>query len=449
MGKYILWIFTLFIFSDVPLKAQEPLSLAQAIEMGLQNSYQLKSSGVLVSIAGNGNNWAEAGRLPVVNATVGFNNSFLFQENPASVLLEQTNLNNALNPGLNLNWLLYNGQRVKLTKEQLQQFENQSMLNEQGVVESLVQQISLAYYQTLLQQEQLAVLDQVLALSRDRIDYEKTRKEFGQAGTFDLLQTRDAYLSDSANYVLQLNNYQAAMRNLNLSMQQEDINKIYRLTDSLFFEPVIYSFEQLENELFSQNNELKLQQLNRDLARLNTQLREAAQKPTISLGSGLSYNASLANGEQKFSFSPEPQTIDGARANSFNAFVNVSASYQLYDGGIRKRAVENAKKQEMVAQFTVENVKQQLKNQLANLLASFEAQKNVAAVRKQSMSNARENLKIAAERFKGGLISSFDYRSVQLSFINAGQSLSLALFNLKSTEIELLRLTGKLAAQTN
>ena len=60
--------------------------------------------------------------------------------------------------------------------------------------------------------------------------------------------------------------------------------------------------------------------------------------------------------------------------------------------------------------------------------------------------NARNNLAISKERFDGGLISSFDYRAIQLAFVNASQSKLNALYNLKTTETELLRLTGQLVS---
>jgi outer membrane protein TolC len=295
-----------------------------------------------------------------------------------------------------------------------------------------------------VQQNQLEVLEEVLALSRDRIAYEEARQEFGQSVTFDLLQTRDAYLNDSTNYILQKNNLDAALRNLKLAMREDDLSTEYRLSDSLGFKPTDYALEALEQDLLSQNNSLKLQQLNRELANINTRIQESARYPTVSLGAGLNFNASLANGEQVFSFSPEPQTIDGARANTFNSFVNVTASYRLFDDGIRKRSIENAQKQELIAQYNTEDLKQQLRIQLANTLAGYDAQRRLVDVSRARVENDRQNLAIARERFQGGLISSFDYRTIQLNFINANQNLLNALFNLKSTEVELLRLTGKL-----
>jgi len=60
------------------------------------------------------------------------------------------------------------------------------------------------------------------------------------------------------------------------------------------------------------------------------------------------------------------------------------------------------------------------------------------------VNNSRQNLGIAEERFRGGLINSFDYRVIQLNFINASQSKLTAIFNLKSTETQLIQLIGGL-----
>jgi outer membrane protein TolC len=66
------------------------------------------------------------------------------------------------------------------------------------------------------------------------------------------------------------------------------------------------------------------------------------------------------------------------------------------------------------------------------------------AITESLVENARRNLEIGEERFRGGLINSFDYRTIQLSYINASQSQLNAYFNLKNTEIELMRLVGAL-----
>jgi outer membrane protein TolC len=47
--------------------AQDTLSLARAIQIGLQNNFDVQIGNLNVDIAKNNNNWGQAGRLPTIN----------------------------------------------------------------------------------------------------------------------------------------------------------------------------------------------------------------------------------------------------------------------------------------------------------------------------------------------------------------------------------------------
>jgi outer membrane protein TolC len=124
--------------------------------------------------------------------------------------------------------------------------------------------------------------------------------------------------------------------------------------------------------------------------------------------------------------------------------LNFSATYNLFDWGRRQKTIENAQMEEMIAQLNIEDQKRNLFSQLENTFATYNNQKRLLQLTDNLLENANQNLGIANERFKGGLINSFDYRSIQLSYINASQSRLNALLNLKNTEVELIRLIGGL-----
>ncbi|MEZ4988281.1 MAG: TolC family protein [Saprospiraceae bacterium] len=123
-------------------------------------------------------------------------------------------------------------------------------------MQNTVQSVISAYYGALVQRDQLDVLEEVLTLSRDRIRYQETRLEFGQAGTFDLLQAQDAYLSDSTTWLVQLNNYENALRNLQLLMGSTTPEN-YVLTDNLSSIETAYSYPELEQRMLQNNPDLK------------------------------------------------------------------------------------------------------------------------------------------------------------------------------------------------
>lgn len=429
--------------------AQEALSLSQAIDLAMQQNYALQIAQRNADIAENNNEWGTAGRYPNINLTLGLNNGFNDANNPASFTREITTLNTGVTPGIEAIWTLYNGNRVNLTKQQLEQLERLGQGNVRIAVENTIRSVILAYYATLIEQERVEIRRQSLALSRDRVNYESIRQEFGRASTFDVLQNQDAYLNDSTLFLQQGIAYENALRNLNLALGVDDLNKRYELTDRLDFVAIDYNTEALQTAMLANNQMLQNLYLNRDLSSIATRIQESAKYPSVSLRAGGAYNSSISNGNATLSSrdslgQPNILDLDAVRNNSLNFFLNFSVAYNLFDGGVRKRNIENAKTGELIAQLEVENMKRTLNTQLANTIASYNNQKQLLELTNQLVDNALRNLEIAGERFRGGLISSFDYRTVQLGYINATQGRLNALFNLKNIETELLQLAGGL-----
>lgn len=444
-SKYQYFSLLLAMCTLTPLAAQQNLSLEEAIATGLSNNFQVKLSQASVAVAENNNDWSLAGRYPQVDLTLNSNNGYSTTDNPASVVVESSVISNAVVPGIQANWVLYNGSRVSYAKDQLSKQVDLSNEQLRAEIQNTVQTITQAYYGALVQREQLEVLEEVLMLSRDRIRYQEARKEFGQAGTFDLLQAQDAYLNDSTTYLVQLNSFENALRNLQLSMGLTGPQS-YVLTDQLEQVETAFTFSELEQNLLQNNPDLKVSKVNIQLAELNTQLQRINQLPQVNLSAGGNYTVNVSTGSQTFNFGgmPNEQDLPGVASRTLRGFVNLSASYNLWDGGARHRRIETAQLQEIQSQLQFASQEQSLKVQLANTYATYQNQQNLVAITTELVDNARRNLEIAEERLRGGLINSFDYRSIQLGYINATQSRLNALLNLKNTETALLRLTGEL-----
>ena len=425
------------------LPGQE-LSMAEAIRVGLANSYQIQIADNNVEIARNENDPGFAGAYPDVNATFDVNNGYTNLNQPASFLQELSTASTGIVPGVNLNWILYDGGRVRLTRQQLEELQVRSEGDLKIAVENTIERIILAYYAVLLREEQLEVLEEVLELSRDRIEYEEVKREFGQASTFDILQTRDAYLNDSTTYITELTNYENAIHNLNRAMGLPELNREYLLTDTLTFDLPVYELGTLRANMLANNNQLNTLYVDRELAQINTRLRESERLPQVNLGAGATYNWSqnlfgtgtFADGNDR--------DLGGIRNQTINGFLNFGASYNIFNGGARRINIQNARIQELNAQLGIQQLELELNNQLANTYAAYLNERELVRVTTDRVENARRNLEIAEERFRGGLINSFDYRTIQLNYINASQARLQAIFNLKLTETELRRLVGDL-----
>ncbi|MCB0703890.1 MAG: TolC family protein [Saprospiraceae bacterium] len=434
------------LFANLNLTAQEApvnLSMSDAVELALQNHLQIQIAEASMDIARNNNSWEAAGRYPTISLVVNGPNSYTDQSNPANVALpESTSLATGANGTLDATWVLFDGFKVRISKEQLDLLEVQSQGNANVVVENVIQNVILSYYLAKLTEEQLAVVKEVLQLSADRVAYQNIRQEYGQASTFDILQTQDAFLSDSSNYLIQVESYQNAIRNLNRAMGVNELQTAYTLTDPLDSPPSVLDLEELRQRLISGNTNLRNALINQQLSSLNTDLAQSNRAPRVSLSTGATYSLSVnkINAVNPFTM----QEFGTATGKSFNAYANITASYTIYSGGARQRAIENALVQEQISYLNTQDLQQTLLLQLESAYGTYQNQLRLVELNKSLVENARQNLAISEERFKGGLINSFDYRTIQLSYINSNQALLNAVFNLKNTETTLMQLTGDL-----
>ncbi|WP_116126180.1 TolC family protein [Lewinella sp. IMCC34183] len=431
----------------------EPLTLSDAIQEGLENNYQIRIAANELEVARNNNDFALTEKYPLI--TLGINPGVGYRRlnNPASVVVQSATTNYTVGPSANVNWVIFNGGRIKVNKERLETLADLSAGQLQLQIENTVQDIINAYYNAVVQREQIDVLARVLTLSRDRIEYQRVRAEYGQGGTFDELQARDAYLTDSISLTQQRVDYRNAVRDLLQVMGSDDLTRNVELTDELTYDPTNYDPTNydpaiLEQRLLVANRNLQNLLINRDLAALQTQLVQTEYAPTVGIGAGVGYDFGVSVGTQTFEFGGDQpgreQELPGIASRTLSGNLGFTASYLLYDGGNRRVREQTARLQEITAQLDYQATQQQLRAALRNTLALYENQARIIGITEDLIANAERNLEIADERFRGGTINSFDYRQIQLNYANAEFQLLNALLNLKNTETELLRVTGQI-----
>ena len=421
----------------------QPLSRSQAIEMGLKNNFQIQISEANLESAQLNNTWKNTSRHITIDFNINSNQTAAFIS-PGAGFFQEDYENYSLAPtaSIDLSWTLFDGYKARINKTQFEMFESQQEVDLALSVEESIQAIINAYNQALLEGEQLEVLGEILSLSRDRIDEQEIRREFGQAGRFEIVQAKDAYFNDSINYVLQENVLDNSLRNLKLTIGEKDLDKKYTLTDSLSYKTGAYDYSALRRQMLANNNGVKGLQVARELARVEKELAESDKSPSINLGTGLQQGFDFSNSTAVPPGSSE--SFGTTTASNTNLYLQLSLNYRLYDAGRRKRAIESAEIQERVADLDMADLQRNLSTQLKNTLATYENQRQIVQLTETLILNARENLDIAEERFKRGQINSFDFRSVQLGLANASQSRLSSIFNLLNTETELIRLIGGL-----
>jgi len=417
----------LLVFSSVNGQGDE-LSLSLALDKALENNYGVIISRADQEIAEINNNWGNAGRYPTIGFDVSDNNSYN---------LSSSTYTNRLSAGAGLNWTLFDGFSVGITKSKLENMEDLSSGRLAVLIENTVEDIMLGYYNVLLQREQLEVLRTVMELSSDRYQYELKRQSLGGSVTYNVLQAQNVYLTDKSNFMSQEVVIRNSIRNLNFMMGEEPV-KTWIFDEPFEAETTSYILQDLLAKMKSSNQTLKNQYTNLLLQQDETSLREASYYPTLSVGAGMDYS----NTWTQTSGAP----IVGNQAVS--PYGNIRLSYDIYSAGVRKRAVEVARINEQVAQVEISQMEHALTNELLNLFDYYEVRVELLNVADENLEAALLNLSISEDKYRAGVINSFNYRDIQLIYLNAALRRLRAIYNLIDSKTQLTRITGGFLGST-
>jgi outer membrane protein TolC len=332
-----------------------------------------------------------------------------------------------------MNWTIFRGFGVRIQKERLEELEKLSEGNLAVVVENTLYSVILSYYNILLSQEQRDIARTNMELSRDRYKRAQHSQEIGTMVTYDVLQAKNAYLRDSSNYLSARSAYRNAVRELNYLMA-EPLDKTYRFTSGFEPDTSDFQFSGLVDKMLENNKTLRNQYMNLELARLDVRSAQSAYYPTLSLNASGGYSESETDYETM-------NQLDQSRSGG-DASVSLSVSYTIYEGNNRKRALKAAKIEEQISQVETEEMKQDLKNQLAQEYELYRVRKQLLQVADENLKAAELNLELSRQKFQNGTINSFNFRDVQQIYQDAAYNYQRAVFNVIQSYHTLMRLTG-------
>ena len=432
--KFKIIYILLVILIPLSSEGQDNLSLSDALRIGLENNYQIRVSGKNVEIAKNNNEWGNAGRYP--SLTLNLNQINRYDDRPSTSTLGDKYSTTSVTPGLNLGWNLFDGFAVNITKKNFETLQQLSEGSEALVVENSLQSIILAYYQVLLEKEKLNVVKELMNLSRDRYDYLLIKKEIGNAVTFDVLQAKNAFLSDSSAVLMQEMNLRSSETTLNLLLGVE-AGKDYILSGDLNVPLNDFTLSDLMSKMKSENKTLKNQYLNQRLLENSKNLSKSNLYPNLYL------NAGTDKSYARLKYQDIPQI----NSNSFDYYVNFSLSYNLFNGGKVKRSIKNAVIQEEIATIQTSELEHNMENALLTLFDFYNLRKQLYLLSEENLVSTKLNLSMSEEKFRSGTINSFNYRDIQIMYLNASFNRIEAIYNLIDANTELLRITGGIISE--
>ncbi|WP_052346159.1 TolC family protein [Hymenobacter swuensis] len=421
------------------------LTLAEAIRIGIENNYNIRLSRQDMRVAENNVTRGNAGQLPVVNGnfTRTFNRNNVRQESSSRPDPSIANgaKSNLLNANVAATWTIFDGFGMFIAYDRLQALEQSQQQLTRATVEETVASITDAYFVVVRESGKITSIEEALKIGQARIDLTQARVDVGVAAKVEVLTARVDYNADRSILIQQQEALQTAKINLN-NLLGRNPNLNFQPQDSIVVAQDLQRDAVLQS--IRQNNpRLQQARTNTEVATYDRKLVRASRFPQIGLTSGYGLNRNI-NGAAFFGTQLVTNT-----GRTYGLNYGVVASVPIFDGFNRNRLEQNARIMEEQSQLQLNQTQLQLDAEAEQAWAQYQNRLQLLELEESNILLARENVAIALERYRLGLLTPLDLRVAQRTQLDAEVRLLDIRYQAKQAEIILRRLSSGLVQEGN
>tara|TARA_B110000046_G_scaffold132948_1_gene139338 strand:+ start:4874 stop:6187 length:1314 start_codon:yes stop_codon:yes gene_type:complete len=414
--------------------AQQQLSLQDAINTAIDKNYAVQISKNNVEIIENLANKGQAGLLPIVSATgtVDYtNNNTKLQIVNAPDITEIDGAESfATRATVKAVYTVFSGGVNSNNFDKL--VLNAGVSNAVGnlEVETIVMQVISSFYNVLRTKNNLKALQETKKISTERLQKAEKRKQLSGGTKTELFSSQVDFNKDSVNMMNASLAYQSAQISLNqllgVELSQEFNYQSSNLVNS------IPPYEELKTNLDKMNSSLISARLKEQASMLDYKIAKSAYSPRLDLNASYAYSRSEAEGSiLVFNQNTGPG-------------IGLSLSIPIYSGGKKSNAVKNAQIQLKNSELQVKNNLQYLNASLLIAFHDYTNSKSLVELETKNFTINKENFEYSKKLHDLGQITGIEFRQAQINLMLNQNSLNNLTYNLKLSELEILRLTGSL-----
>ncbi|MBJ2124290.1 TolC family protein [Flavobacterium sp. IB48] len=423
----------ILLFCSIQAKAQEVLTIEQAMTIALENNFEIKIAKNNSKINETNVTIGNAGMLPTATASITDNNNLTnstqVRQDGTSTTLNNAK-NNSLNYGVSLGWTVFDGMKMFAKLDQLKELQKLGDAELKRTILLKIAQVNSAYYDLVQQQQQLSALDTTIVISNQRLTLAKNRFSIGKASKLEVLNAQVDLNSDQVALLRQKETYANSKILLNQYLARDP--KIdFKVTDEVKVDNKLILAD-LMDLAQKQNPGLEAQVINKRIAELQLKQVKADRYPTLRLTSGYNFSES----QSSLGFTSE--TSSKGLNYGFNASMNI------FDGFNQHRNEKVAKLQIENSQIAIKQQNTILNTQLSTAFQTYLTNLELIGLEENNEAIARQNLEITLDKFKIGTITTLDFRTAQLNYVNAKVRYSNAQYEAKLSEIALKELAGNI-----
>lgn len=431
--KNIYGTLLILFFCIVQANAQEVLTIEQAMSIALENNFEIKIAKNNSKIGETNVTVGNAGMLPIATANITDNNnvtnSTQVRQDGTTTTLNNAK-NNSLNYGVSLGWTVFDGMKMFARYDQLKELQKLGDAELKRTILLKIGQVNSAYFDLVQQQQQLSALDTTIVISKQRLTLAQNRFSIGKASKLEVLNAQVDLNSDQVAMLRQKETYANSKILLNQHLARDP--KIdFRVVNEVTVDNKLVLVDLMELAQ-KQNPALEAQVINKRIAELQLKQVKGDRYPTLRLTTGYNFSES----QSSLGFTSE--TSNKGLNYGFNASMNI------FDGFNQHRNEKVAKIQIENSQLAIEQQNQILNTQLNTAFQTYLTNLELIDLEEDNEAIARQNLEITLDKFKIGTITTIDFRTAQLNYVNAKVRYSNAQYEAKLSEIALKELAGNI-----
>lgn len=409
-------------------------TLPNLIHVGLQNNYGLQIVKNEERIAQNNATRANAGYLPTVGLTAGYdaalNSGNTTTRSPQTTTRTRNVADLGFNAGISANWTVFDGFKIQTNYARLQELRRQSATQTRIALEDYVATLASEYYNYVQQRIRLRNLRNAVALSKERLRIVRERYTLGSASRLDLQQAQVDFNADSAQSLKQRELLATALIRLNELLAAKDMNTPLHIADTTITLRQGLNYDTLWQSTLKTNVALLNTEHGKNLAQLDLKSAASRDYPYVKLNANYGYtHSNITQGAT-------------AKRDNWGGNLGVTVGFNLFDGN-RRRERRNAQIQLENAELTQTELRQALQADLADLWQAYQNNLRLLTLERENLIAAQENHYIAQERFMLGDLSGIQMREAQQSLLDAEERIREAEYSTKLCEISLMQISGQ------
>lgn len=419
------------------------ISLKECLSRGLKHNYDLQIVRLNQDIATTNVTRANAGQLPTISATAGYDADISSSESRNGNTKTSTSgiLGHTLNASVRADWTLFDGFKMQANYKRLKELRTQSEIQTRIELEDFIASAATSYYNVVRQYVRMKNMRASLALSRERLRIVRERYQLGVASRLDFRSAEVDYNADST---------------LVLTQHESLINAIIDLQEMMgasanYYDGKGFLMLNPTDTIIPLLKTINVDSLEQNMLSTNARILKAASATRLS---DIDYKAIVSRDYPYLKLAADygythvtQETTPTTKRDNWGGGVGLTLGMKLFDGN-RKRERHNAQVEIAKNELAQQDLELSLKAQLERLWKSYVNNQLLLSLAEENLKAAAEHHEAAQERFMLGNLSGIEMRQAEQNLLDARERLVDTQFSTKACEISLLNISGQVVKLT-